>query len=179
MKAAAVLCLLVTVTTASAAPQAGKDTGSPRAAHTPRVREVRFAGDPAFEPDALKKVLQELESRRVIPGIRTRRPLYDTRAVEADLARLRSFYFSQGYFDARVGVGSVTIDGGDAILTLDVQSGPKYVARHIEIDGINDEQGATATDSSGDFQVDDCSRLPSRRVCPHGVTAYSRPRHIT
>jgi hypothetical protein len=152
--AVAVLCLLVTVTTVSAVPQGGKDTGTPRAAHTPRVREVRFAGDPAFEPDALRKVLQELESRRVIPGIWTRRPLYERRAVEADLARLRSFYFSQGYFDARVGVGSVTVDGGDAILTLEVQSGPKYRVRHIEIDGINDERETTATDSSGEFPVD-------------------------
>ncbi len=153
-----VLCLLVTVTTASAAPQAGKDTGTPPAAHTPRVREVRFAGDPAFDPDALKKVLQELESRRAIPGIWMRRPLYETRAVEADLARLRSFYFSQGYFDARVGVGSLTVDGSDAILTLEVQSGPKYRVRHIEIDGIDDERETTATDSSGEFPVDTLCR---------------------
>jgi hypothetical protein len=152
--AAVVLCLLVTVTTASAGPQVGEDTGTLRAAHTPRIREVRFAGDPAFERDALKKVLQELESRRVIPGIWMRRPLYETRAVEADLTRLRSFYFSQGYFDARVEVGSVTVDGGDAILTLEVQSGPKYRVGHIEIDGINDERETTATDSSGEFPVD-------------------------
>jgi Surface antigen variable number repeat len=152
--AAVVLCLLVTVTTASAGPQVGEATGTPRAAHAPRVREVRFTGAPAFEPDALKQVLQELESRRVIPGIWTRRPLYETRAVEADLARLRSFYFSQGYFDARVGVASVTIDGGEAILTLEVQSGPQYRVRHIEIDGIDDERGATATDSSGEFHVE-------------------------
>lgn len=152
--AAVVLCLLVTVTTASAGPQGGEETGTPRGAHTPRVREVRFAGDPAFEPDALKKVMR-------------RRPLYDTRAVEADLARLRSFYFSQGYFDARVGVGSVTVDGADAILTLEVQSGPKYAVRHLEIDGINDdEREATATYSSGDFQVDTlCTRVfEARRI---------------
>jgi surface antigen-like variable number repeat protein len=152
--AAAILCLLVTSTPASAGPQAGGDTGTPRAAHTPRVRDVRFAGDPAFEPDALKKVLQELESRRVIPGIWTRRPLYEPRVVEVALARLRSFYFSQGYFDARVGVGSVTIDRDNAILTLEVQSGPKYLVRHIEIDGLNDEHGPTTTDSSGEFPVE-------------------------
>jgi surface antigen-like variable number repeat protein len=152
--AAAVLYLLVTVTTVSAAPQVGENTGTPRAAHTPRVRAIRFAGDPAFDRDALKKVLQELESRRVIPGIWTRRPLYETRAVEADLARLRSFYFSQGYFDARVGVRSVTVDGDDAILTFEVQSGPKYAVRHFDIDGTNDDRGATATDSSGEFHVE-------------------------
>jgi hypothetical protein len=151
--AAAVLCLLIPVTTASAAPQVGEDTGNPRAAQAPRVREIRFTGDPV-DADALKRVLQELESRQVIPGIWTRRPLYETRAVEADLARLRSFYFSQGYFDARVGVRSVTVDRGDAVVTLEVQSGPKYVVRHIEIDGINDERAATARDSSREFPVE-------------------------
>ena len=139
--AAAILCLLVTVTTASAGPQVGEDTGTKPTAHAPRVREVRFVGDPAFEPDALKKVVQG-------------------RAVEADLARLRSFYFSHGYFDARVGVGNVTIDGDDAILTLEVQSGPKYAVRHIEIEGINDERGATTADSSDEFPVETlCTRL--------------------
>jgi surface antigen-like variable number repeat protein len=155
MKPAAVaLCLLVTVATASAGPQVGEDIGTARTAHSPRVREVRFAGDPAFEADTLKRVLQSLDSRRVIPGIWRRRPLYETRIVEADLARLRSFYFSQGYFDARVGVASVTIDGGDAILTLEVQSGPKYLVRHVETDGVSSERGAIATDSSGEFPVE-------------------------
>ena len=152
--AAAVLCLLVTVATASAGPQVGEDTATARAAHTPRVREIRFTGDPALDPDALKEVLRELESRRVIPGIWTRRPRYETRAVEAVLARLRSFYFTHGYFDARVVVAGVKIDGGDAVLTLDVQSGPKYVVRHIEIDGTNDEREAIAPGSRGEFPVE-------------------------
>ena len=139
--AAAVLCLLVTVTTASAAPQAGEDSGTPRTAHVPRVREIRFTGDLAFEPDALKKLLR-------------RRPLYETGAIEADLARLRSFYFSHGYFNARVGLGNVAIDAGDAILTFEVHSGPKYVVRRVEIDGINDERQVIATDSNGEFPVE-------------------------
>jgi Surface antigen variable number repeat len=140
-----VLCVLVSVTTASAGPPAGQDTGSPRprAAPAPRLREVRFEGDLAFEPDALKKVLKG-----------TRQPHYEARAVEADLVRLRSFYFSHAYFDARVGVGDVTVDGREATLTLKVQSGPKYAVRRVEIDGIKREPGETATDSSGEFPVD-------------------------
>ena len=145
---AVVLCLVVAVTTASAGPQVGEHTGTARGARTPRVREVRFTGNLAFDPEALKKILKE-------------------GAIEADLARLRSFYFSQGYFDARLGVASVTVDrDGDAILTLDVHAGPKYLVRHIEIDGINDGGGATAIDSSGEFPVDRlCARLlDARRI---------------
>jgi len=177
MKPAAVLlCLLATVTSASAEPQVSEDTGTAQAAHAPRIREVRFAGDPAFEPDALKKVLQELESRSVIPGIWRRRPVYEPRAVEADLIRLRSFYFSQGYFDARVGVDGFTIDGGDAILTLEVQSGPKYAVRHFEIDGINDQRRAIATDSSGEFPADTlCTWLldARRNAETHGLLDFA------
>jgi hypothetical protein len=152
-RAAAVFCLLLTVTTASAGPQIGQDTRTSPAARPPRVREVRFAGDLAFDRDVLEKVLRELRSRPVIPGVWRRRPAYEASAVEADLARLRSFYFSQGYFEARVGVGSVTVDEGDAILTLEVQSGPKYGVRHVAIEGINDERGAYATNSGGEFPV--------------------------
>src|SRR5262249_24246071 len=155
-----VLCLLLTVTTAWAGPPAGAGTGSPRDAPGQRVREVRFAGDPAFKPDTLEKVLQDLEVRHVIPGIWTRMPPYEARAVQADLARLRSFYFSHGYFDARVEAGDVTVDGRDATLSLDVQSGPKYVVRHVEIDGVHPEREQIGTDSSGEFPVDTlCARL--------------------
>src|SRR5262249_26878169 len=125
----------------SAERPARENTGIPRAA--PRLREVRLEGELAFEPEALK---------HAIPGIWTRQR-YDARAIEADLTWLRSFYFSHGYFDARVGVGGVTVDGGDAIVTLEVQSGPKYAVRFLEIDGITAERN-TRTNSSGEFPVD-------------------------
>jgi Surface antigen variable number repeat len=167
--AVSVLCVLVTVTTTAVWPAAGEDPGTttrPRAASAPRVREVRFEGDPPFEPDTLKKVLKELEIRRVIPGIWTRRPRYEARAVEADFVRLRSLYVSHGYFDARVGLGGVTVDRGEAILTLEVQSGPKYPVRRVEIDGIDGEHVKTASDSSGEFPADAlCARLlDARRI---------------
>ena len=98
-------------------------------------------------------------------------PLYEVRAVEADLARLRSFYFSHGYFDARVGVGDVIVDGRDAILSLEVQSGPKYAVRHVAIDGIHRERVEIATDSNGEFPVDTlCAHLlDARRIAEsHG-----------
>jgi Surface antigen variable number repeat len=162
-----VLCVLVSVTTASAGPPAGQDTGSPRprAAPAPRLREVRFEGDLAFEPDALKKVLKG-----------TRQPHYEARGVEADLVRLRSFYFSHAYFDATVGVGDVNVDGREATLTLKVQSGPKYAVRRVEIDGIKREAGETATDSSGEFPVDALctSLLDARRIAEsHGSIDFA------
>ena len=136
-----VFCLMFTLMIAAAEPSADQDAGSTMASavHSLRVREVRFGGDPAFESETLKKVLEELRGHAVIPGVWRRQPLYENRAVAADLARLRSFYLSHGYFDARVEVGGLTVEGREAILTLNVQSGPKYAARLVELDGIDHE----------------------------------------
>jgi hypothetical protein len=156
MKSAVFLvCLLVAATAAAAEPLVS-DTANqrPRATREYRIREVRFAGDPAFDTDALKEVLKELKVRRWIPGVWTRRPRYDGRAFDADLARLRSFYLSNGYFDARVGIGDVTFDGREATITLHVQSGPKSLVRHVKIEGFVNEHGTIVTVPNGDFPVD-------------------------
>lgn len=150
-----VLCLLVVAMAAAAEPSAGDDTNPrPRAAARYRIREVRFSGDPAFEPDALRKVLKQLKVRRIIPGIWRSHPPYASRAVDADLARLRSFYLSHRYFDARVAIGDVTFDGHEATVILDIRSGPKSAIRHVKIDGLIDEHKQIATGPKSEFPVD-------------------------
>src|SRR5262249_23487179 len=125
-----------------------------------RVRAIRFEGSLAFEPDALRQVLKDLKSRRMIPRIWTRRPIDTPQAVEADLARLRSFYLAHGYFDARVAVGGDGIERGGVVLTVDVQSGPRYWVHRVEVDGIARPHG----EMPGEFPVADlCSRLLDAR----------------
>ena len=153
MKSAAfLLCLLVATGAGAAGPSAGDDAKNQRPRATPeyRIREVRFAGDPALDTDALKEVLKELKVRRWIPGVWTLRPRYDARALDADLARLRSFYLSNGYFDARVEIGDVTFDGREATITLEVQSGPKSRVRHVSIESLSTEHGRIVTEPNGD-----------------------------
>jgi len=149
-----VFCLMFTLTAAPAAPSAGQTAEPARATAVPslRVREVRFEGSPAFDAETLENVLEDLKSRRVIPAVWTRRPLYESRAVAADLARLRSFYISRGYFDARVEVGGLTVEGHEAILTLNVQAGPRYLAHQVEIDGIDGEGGQPVVGPGGEFR---------------------------
>src|SRR5262245_8026714 len=160
------LCLVTAATVVAAEPQGDAAPGGPTAAPALRVREVRFAGDDGFAPDPLQKALEALDTLRVIPGIWTRRPLYTAAAVDADLARLRSFYLSNGYFDAQVAAGDVTVEGRDVTLTLDVRSGAKYGIRHIRTEGLGDGNGDIAADSTGGFPVDAlCQRLlAARRV---------------
>src|SRR5688572_16283661 len=145
MKSAVLLlCLLVATKAAAAEP--------PRDTPEYRIREVRFAGDLAFDTDALKKVLKGLKVRRGIPGVWTRRPRYDARALDADLARLRAFYLSNGYVDVRGGIGEVTFAGREATITLQAQSGPKSRVRHVRIAGLEHEK--TITDPNAGFPVD-------------------------
>src|SRR5919109_2854786 len=127
MKPVLFLCLLV-ATAADAEPSY-------------RIREVRFAGDPGFAPDALRKVLAH-------------HPRYDAAAVETDVARLHAFYLSQGYLDATIALGGVTFDGSEATITLDVRSGPKAWIRHVKIVGLAGEREKIITASNGDFPRD-------------------------
>src|SRR5688572_3735313 len=162
------LCLLVAARAAAAEPVVSDDKGNQRPRATPeyRIRDVRFTGDPAFDTDALKEVLEDLRVRRWIPGVWTRRPRYDARALDADLARLRSFYLANGYFDAQVGIGDVTFDGREATITLQVQSGPQSRVRHVRIEGFFSRDGKTITDPNAGFPVDHLCKclLDARRM---------------
>jgi hypothetical protein len=167
MTSAVFLLYLVVAAAPPAEPPLGDDRENqvPRATPEYRIREVRFVGDPAFEPDALKEVLKELKVRKWIPGIWTRRPPFDTRALATDLARLRSFYLSNGYFDARVGVRDVTFEGREATVTLHVQSGPKSRVRHVEIEELNEHE-KVVTAPNGDLPVQHLCKclLDAKRV---------------
>jgi hypothetical protein len=185
MKSAVFLLgLLVATRVGAAEPSASDQAGNQRPRATPeyRIREVRFAGDPAFDTDALKEVLKELKVRRWIPGVWTRRPRYDARALDADLARLRSFYLSNGYFDARIGIGDVTFDGREATITLQVQSGPKSRVRPVNIDSLFNEHGRIVAEPNGDFPVDHLCKclLDAKRMAEaHGRIDFAAKLEIS
>ena len=146
-------------------------TRRPNASPEYRIREMRFVGDPAVEADALNEALDELKVRWWVPGIWGRRPPYDARTIDAGLARLRSFYLSNGYFDARVAVGDVTFDGHEAAVTLQVDSGAKSRVRHVKIEGLFNENGGIATGPDWEFPVDHLCEclLDAKRVADaHG-----------
>jgi surface antigen-like variable number repeat protein len=178
------LCLVVVAAAVTAEPSASDGRGNqrPRETQEYRIREVRFTGEPAFETDALKGVLEELKVRRWVPGIWTRRPPYDARALDAGLARLRSFYLSNGYFDARVGVADVTFDGREATITLHVQSGPQSRVRHVKTEELFNEHGKIVSGSNGEFPVDDLCKclFDAKRVAEaHGRIDFAAELEVT
>jgi outer membrane protein insertion porin family len=97
-----------------------------------RVKTVNFAGDPGIDPAQLRRALRALKARRIIPRVSglwpgwRLLPDYSPEAVESDLGRLRSLYFSKGYFDASVRVDNTELHDKQADVTFFVRSGPRY-----------------------------------------------------
>jgi len=83
-----------------------------------KIESVRFAGDLGLTPDALVRALLQTRVRRL------RHPAYSADAVDSDIARLRSLYITNGYYDARVHLDNVDIRKR-ALITIHIRSGER------------------------------------------------------
>jgi outer membrane protein insertion porin family len=104
-----------------------------------RVVAVKFVGETALDPKAVHKALHTLRIRRVLPGVPgvwagwRLFPAYTPEAVQSDLGRLRSLYFSNGYFDATAKLEKTVTDGQDATIFIYLNPGQRYRVRQFEI----------------------------------------------
>jgi outer membrane protein insertion porin family len=106
-----------------------------------RVKEVEFTGDTEFDPKDLRGVLRSLKIKRYtppIPGLWNgwiRYPGYSPDSVQGDLAVLRSYYMSKGYYDATVKLDDVEIAQKAAHVKIQVQAGQLYHVRSWQVAG--------------------------------------------
>jgi outer membrane protein assembly factor BamA len=106
-----------------------------------RVKEVSFTGDTEFDPKELRGVLRSLKIKRVIPGIPGLWngwhlfPGYSPDTIQGDLALLRSYYMSKGYYDATVKLDDVEIAQKSAHVKIQVQAGQLYHVRSWQVSG--------------------------------------------
>ena len=106
-----------------------------------RVKDVAFTGDTEFADKDLRGVLRNLKIRRVtppIPGIWAgwrMYPGYSPDGVDGDLALLRSYYISRGYFDANVKLNDVQVAQKSAHVSIQVQAGQLYHVRTWQVSG--------------------------------------------
>jgi outer membrane protein insertion porin family len=106
-----------------------------------RVKEVNFVGDTEFDPKDLRGALRSLKIRRATPPIPglwkgwIRYPGYSPEGVQGDLALLRSFYISKGYFDATVKLDEVQVAQKTARVSIQVQAGQLYHVRTWQVSG--------------------------------------------
>ena len=104
-----------------------------------RVVAVKFVGEPAMDPKAVHQALHTLRIRRVLPGVPgvwagwRLFPAYTPDAVQSDLGRIRSLYFSQGYFDATARLEKTVTEGQDATIFIYLNPGQRYRVHQWEV----------------------------------------------
>ncbi|MBI1940866.1 MAG: hypothetical protein HYS33_05085 [Acidobacteria bacterium] len=82
--------------------------------------------------------------------------VFNEQRLQADLERLRSLYFSRGYFDARVGIGRVDVAKGKATVTIEVDSGRRYRVGEVMVVGAQRAQ---------EISMERRGELPTERLC--------------
>src|SRR3984957_7591646 len=106
-----------------------------------RVKEVEFTGNTAFDPKDLRGTLRSLKIRRVIPPVPglwacwSLYPGYNPDGVQGDLALLRSYYISRGYFDANIKLSDIQVEQKDARVKIQVDAGQLYHVRTWQVTG--------------------------------------------
>src|ERR1700722_20032655 len=106
-----------------------------------RVKKVEFVGDTEFDSKDLQGALRSLKIRRVtppIPGVWNGwrlYPGYNPEGVEGDLALLRSYYISRGFFDAMVKLKNVQVADRTAHVSIQVQAGQMYHVPAWQVSG--------------------------------------------
>ena len=134
-----------------------------------RVKEVQFLGNPVLDPKTVRHELHALRIRRLTPGLPgvwhgwISYPAYSPEAVQSDLGRLRSLYYSRGYFDAQVRLDDTQVRGQDATVRLYLNPGPLYRVRQWQVSGAGVDS-ALVKPAHEVFRVRDlCSCLLSAR----------------
>ena len=126
------------------------------------VREVRFEGRLGLKPEELRHALKASRARTIIPNLG---PLwggwrllavFSRQRLDADVERLRSLYFSRGYFDARLEIARVDVADGKATVTIEADSGPRYRVGQIEVAGGRPQ---------GDISPKPDGGLPAQTLC--------------
>jgi len=106
-----------------------------------RVKEVSFTGPTEFDQKDLRGTLHSLKIKRVLPPIPglwngwVLYPGYSPESVQGDLALIRSYYMSKGYFDANVKLDDVEVFNNAAHVKIQVQPGQLYHVRSWQVSG--------------------------------------------
>ena len=101
----------------------------------PEVTHITFRGNERFRSGQLRKVMA-IKSRPLVPPWK-RGDLYNEPTVQADLQRLKKFYFDRGFLDATVQLGEVQEDTESRTVRLDIiiEEGPATVLQELHIEG--------------------------------------------
>lgn len=128
-----VLCLLLLLASCSA-----KSAKAPQAdvfATFPEMRRITFSGNAHFKSSDLRKVMAS-KQRPLIPPWKRGEP-YNPPTLEADLQRLKKFYFDRGFLDAVVRLGEVDEDTEKHLVRINIliEEGPPTLVTRVRLAG--------------------------------------------
>jgi outer membrane protein insertion porin family len=103
------------------------------------IGQVRFTGTLGLEEKQLRKALREVRVKIIVPLLWKHRPGFSDKALDADMARLRSLYLTHGYFDAEIGPAEVSHEDGRSIVTIPIDSGERHDLE-ITLEGIETDR---------------------------------------
>ena len=106
---------------------------------------IEFTGKPVFSSSDLETVISSQESPgwlsktiNSITTFETNTVFFDSLLIPTDIEALRQFYMSHGYFKAKIKSSYVLIDSVyEAYLTYNVDAGPHFTIRNVNINGLN------------------------------------------
>jgi hypothetical protein len=103
------------------------------------IGQVRFTGTLGLEEKQLRKALREVRVKIIVPLLWKHRPGFSDKALDADMARLRTLYLTHGYFDAEIGPAEVSHEDGRSIVTIPIDSGERHDLE-ITLEGIETDR---------------------------------------
>ncbi len=99
------------------------------------VHKIKFTGNEAFSSRTLIKAMST--QPRPFWQFWKRGDFYNPETIEADLQRLRKFYFDRGYLSTSAMISKVKSDRENQTVTIaiDIDEGPRTVVQSVQIDG--------------------------------------------
>lgn len=99
------------------------------------IRKILFEGNRAFSDNQLRKVIDT--KQKGIFSFLTKSGRINTVALDEDLAKVKDYYQTRGYWRASVGVPRrVDVGDGTVDLIIPVTEGPRYVVNSVNLSSI-------------------------------------------
>ncbi len=98
------------------------------------IRSIKFLGNDAFSDDDLKDIMGTQE--KGFFSFITDSGRLDTKNLEDDIFKIKSFYYNNGFIKARVSDPEISYNKDEGLsITIAVNEGPQYSIGKVEIEG--------------------------------------------
>jgi outer membrane protein insertion porin family len=98
------------------------------------VRRIQFEGNVNFGDDDLKDLMKT--SEKGFFSFLTESGQLDRKELESDVAKIKSFYYNNGYIKSQVGEPEISYEEDTGlIITISISEGPQYTISKVSVEG--------------------------------------------